>query len=71
MIVHVRHLNLMKKNSEFFKWYDKKRFRGLIPNALRFLFFKRNNSKIETKNNINFNVFVLEIIPKKRRKFSL
>ena len=70
MIVHVRHLNLMKKNSEFFKWSDKKWFRGLIPNALRFLFLKKNNSKIETKNNINFNVFVLEIIPKKRRKFS-
>ena len=32
---------------------------------------QKNNSKIETKNNINFNVFVLEIIPKKRRKFSL
>lgn len=41
MIVHVRHLNLMKKNSEFFKWSDKERFRGLIPNALRFLFLKK------------------------------
>ena len=62
---HVRHLNLMKKNFEFFKWPDKKRLRGLIPNALRFLFLKKK------KKNINFNVFVLEIIPKKRRKFSL
>ena len=38
---HVRHLNLMKKNFEFFKWPDKKRLRGLIPNALRFLFLKK------------------------------